>query len=352
MYWRCGNKGRPGGRALAAFAGMTMALLAADAAAAASRLCRQLQAELARLSEQGSPEALRYQEAAEIQRSEIDVARGEAADFGCDRAIAGEMIAECAGLNAKIDEMARNLEDLEGRLAGLSETRERARLLDALAASGCPRQEPEAEAGAADQDLFEEVLGGTIIRGGASQDATDDGRYPKRIVIGKGEGSGSGEFRTLCVRTCDGYFFPMSNGAALSDFERDQKNCEAACPGTDVELFYHLADGEAQEDMVSARTAEPYRDLPSAYRYKRANLPRTPGCGCNARQDRNFSILAGEGRPIPQSNKEPADAEKPVPATPAARPDPNRKVRVVGPKFLPDPQGATDLRVPGPTPAR
>ncbi|MEO5322688.1 DUF2865 domain-containing protein [Mesorhizobium sp. CC13] len=302
------------------------------------------------MSEEGSPEAARYREAAEIQRSEIDLARGEAADFGCDRAIAGEMIAECAGLNAKIDEMARNLEDLESRLAELSETRERARLLDALAANDCPRQEPDAEAGASDQDLFEEVLGGTIIRGGASRDAADDGRYPKRIVIGKGEGSGGGEFRTLCVRTCDGYFFPMSNGAALSDFERDQKRCEAACPGT--ELFYHLADGEAQEDMVSARTAEPYRELPSAYRYKRTGLPRTPDCGCNARQDSSFSILAGEGRPIPQSNKAPVDAEKPMPATPAARPDPDRKVRVVGPKFLPDPPGATDLRVPVPTPVQ
>lgn len=349
MFWRCGNEGRSGGRLLAAFAGVTMALLAADGAAAASRLCRQLQADLARLAAEGSPEAARYQEAAEIQRSEIELARGEAADFGCDRAIAGEMIAECAGLNAKIGEMARNLEDLESRLAELSETRERARLLDALDANGCPRPEP-AEAGASDQDLFEEVLGGTIIRGGASEDATDDGRYPKRIVIGKGEGSRGGEFRTLCVRTCDGYFFPMSNGAALSDFERDQKNCEAACPGT--ELYYHLADGEAQEDMVSARTAEPYRELPSAYRYKRTDLPRTPDCGCNAKQDSNFSILAGEGRPIPQSNKEPAATEMPAPATPAAKPDPDRKVRVVGPKFLPDPPGATDLRVPGPTPAR
>ncbi|RVD49639.1 DUF2865 domain-containing protein, partial [Mesorhizobium sp. M2D.F.Ca.ET.140.01.1.1] len=65
-------------------------------------------------------------------------------------------------------------------------------------------------------------------------------RYTRR-VINQPEGmdlpGADDEFRTVCVRTCDGYFFPMSNAASYGDFERDQKNCESSCPGTDMRVF-------------------------------------------------------------------------------------------------------------------
>ncbi len=45
-------------------------------------------------------------------------------------------------------------------------------------------------------------------------------------------------------------------------------------------------------------------------------------------------------------------ASRPVPAAEAPVPAEERKIRVVGPTFLPDPQGAIDLRVPAPKTAR
>ena len=76
-----------------------------------------------------------------------------------------------------------------------------------------------------------------------------------------------GQFRTICVRTCDGYYFPMSPDSSSADFDRDQKNCESACPGTDMQLYYQGAVGEESEAMVSAGTGAPYASLPTAYLY-------------------------------------------------------------------------------------
>jgi hypothetical protein len=54
------------------------------------------------------------------------------------------------------------------------------------------------------------------------------------------------------VRICDGYYFPISTASAMSDFEADQEQCEATCPGTEVELFYQDAGDEDPGVMVSS----------------------------------------------------------------------------------------------------
>lgn len=333
-------------------------MLVASTALAASPQCLQLEAELAGLAGQPGGSVVQSDEfavAANIQRDQIDLARIRAADLGCGRAIAADMVAACADLNARIARMEDNLGKLEsGPAIGPSQSAraERSRILDALGRARCYEQPDEEEDATASAEPGEDQAGVTIIRGGSSESLDADERYPQRIVIGRNLEQGTGEYRTLCVRTCDGYFFPMSNAAALQDFQRDEKNCEASCPGTDIELFYHLNTGQPQESMVSARSGQPYANLPTAYRYKRVDLPRVPACGCNVSQNSNFSVVAGEGRAAPKVAR-PAEAdERPAPVMPRPAPDPDRKVRAVGPAFLPDPRAATDLRVPGPTPAR
>lgn len=194
-----------------------------------------------------------------------------------------------------------------------------------------------------------------------------------------------GEFRTTCVRTCDGYFFPMSNAASVGDFERDQKNCRSSCPGTEIQVFYSRGMGDDSADMTSSVTGRPYSELPTAYLYKQPNLSRPPACGCNAAQ--NFQIIGGnppsqqqsrpqtEGAPfilVPASKPDPgADPEtlanaaggldrdaikrlavKPVTSPVSTLPPEQRKVRVVGPTFLPDPSAAIDLQAPVPKSVR
>ena len=117
-----------------------------------------------------------------------------------------------------------------------------------------------------------------------------------------------GSYRTLCVRTCDGYYFPMSSASSPSEFDRDQMNCQSSCPGTEVQIYYHRL-GLESEDMVSGLSGLPYSELPTAYLYKQTDAPSPAGCTCSALKNdeaRNFSIVAGN--PPPEPPVEPVDA--------------------------------------------
>lgn len=351
----------------------SLALAAAVPAHADAQLCRQLQADLAAAASGGIDRQLisKHDAARATQRDQIRLARARARRAGCSSARPAANALECAAISAKIADMLRNLDKLERARAELTGTglrNERNRILAAIDANDCRNEEPAkriAERAVAQNDapLFDQLFGEGI----ADRDALDDefvpepAGNPRHIIISpRDNGSTSGEFRTLCVRTCDGYFFPMSNAASLGDFERDQKNCETSCPGVELQLYYHSAIGEQPASMVSAATGKPYSELPTAYRYKQIGKSRPVGCGCNmATTNRNFEIIAGEGK---STGKKAASAVAPAPSGRAPdkaaqtakerSPAQDPKVRVVGPAFLPDPQEAIDLQAPGPTPVR
>jgi Protein of unknown function (DUF2865) len=97
---------------------------------------------------------------------------------------------------------------------------------------------------------------------GASQDAP------------KSSGRSVSGYRTVCVRMCDGFFFPLSFGASESSFGRDQATCSNSCPGS--RLYYYKAGSEDPDDMVDT-SGQAYSKL------KNANLFRTQfveNCKC------------------------------------------------------------------------
>jgi hypothetical protein len=82
-------------------------------------------------------------------------------------------------------------------------------------------------------------------------------------------------FRTLCVRSCDGYYFPVSYSTTRKHFRADASACAEMCPAADASLYVHRV-GEGAESMVSLDGA-PYTLLPSAFRYR---LSYDPTCSC------------------------------------------------------------------------
>ncbi|PBB81098.1 hypothetical protein CK218_12020 [Mesorhizobium sp. WSM3879] len=390
-----------------------LAALAASAVAvtepqAASRTCRQLEAELAATRGGGGGPGLirKYDDAIARQREQLAKARGRAGDANCGFALFSRNAGQCAAINASIERMNANLDILQAkrqRLAGGGTRRDRSRILAALDANGCrddevePPRAPiqEAARNNGGGNLFEQLFGrgdeeiATLDTPEALPPDDPSARNIRR-VIKQSDGMDlprmNGEFRTVCVRTCDGYFFPMSNAASVGDFERDQKNCESSCPGTEMQVFYTRGMDDDAGNMTSSATGRPYSELPTAYLYKQANYSRPPQCGCNA-QAENFSIIGGNPpnpeQPQPDSGVTtpvPAPAAKldagadpetlanaaggldraaikqltaKVPASPvSALPPEQRKVRVVGPAFLPDPSAAIDLQAPAPKTAR
>ncbi len=87
--------------------------------------------------------------------------------------------------------------------------------------------------------------------------------------------SGSGRYRTLCVRACDGYYFPISNATTRSGFYKDAKICKASC-GEDAKLFYHDKNDTSVSDMVDL-TGRPYVRHQTAFLYRKRQVE---GCKC------------------------------------------------------------------------
>jgi hypothetical protein len=76
-----------------------------------------------------------------------------------------------------------------------------------------------------------------------------------------------GTYRTLCVRLCDGYYFPVSFSATRERFARDAQVCAQAC-GAEARLFVHRNPGADTDDMVDLQ-GRPYGQLPAAFLYRR-----------------------------------------------------------------------------------
>ena len=85
-------------------------------------------------------------------------------------------------------------------------------------------------------------------------------------------------YRTLCVRLCDGYYFPVSFSTLPNHFQRDAEVCQSQCAAP-AELFYHQNPGGAVEQMVSVSSQQPYTNLKSAWRYRKEFVA---GCSCKA----------------------------------------------------------------------
>lgn len=83
-------------------------------------------------------------------------------------------------------------------------------------------------------------------------------------------------FRTVCVRLCDGYYFPVSFSTLPNHFDRDAQACESKCAAP-AELFYHQNPGGSMEEAVSYRTRQPYSGLKHAFLYRKEYIQ---GCSC------------------------------------------------------------------------
>jgi hypothetical protein len=76
-----------------------------------------------------------------------------------------------------------------------------------------------------------------------------------------------GTVRTLCVRLCDGYYFPISFATSRSALARDADSCTASC-GSEARLFYYSNPGGDIETMVDLNGLA-YQSLPNAFKYRK-----------------------------------------------------------------------------------
>lgn len=320
-------------------------LLAMAVPARADDVCADLHSRLAALTSveiptgDGAPDSSAITE----QNNQLQSARASLRQLGCStgsvKVYRTSTARQCSELAASVERMDRNLRNIEaGRsaLASLENGQEaRARILAAIEAHGC---------GSGDEPS-------TAQASQAAEAPLPDGEFPldglaTRYVTSGGSG---GRLRTVCVRTCDGGFFPVTSGASPLDFRRDQRVCARLCPQTETELFYQALDSVDSGEMVSTVTGRLYRQLPAAFAYRTRGLPKPQACGCGRLaytspatgtgtiKDNTGSVTTIRMHPVGSA------ASKVVIERPY---DPEKdKVRNVGPVFVPD-EPKIDLRNP------
>ncbi len=289
-----------GTRALLVIVTLALAwVMIPDQVEAQSRTCMRLERQLASLSKTSRSSnplrVLRYNNAIRRQKDQMKQGNRRLRRAGCSGSRRGA--ASCRRLTGSLRKMEINLKQLRAkrsRLSGKSgSTRaQRRKVRRALAANNCNRLRPVI-ANNRSGVIIERRSRRSIIEQVFGDERRQSRRRPKRKEVSKPDTrvSRSSTFRTLCVRGCDGYYFPISYSTTKDNFDRDVQACQAKCPGTTTELYYHMARGESSENMISYRTQEPYTNSENAFKYRQIV---TKGCGCNFTKGRIASI-AGDG---------------------------------------------------------
>ncbi|MGO4436129.1 DUF2865 domain-containing protein [Rhizobium sp. RAF56] len=346
--------------------------LATAAAAQSNSVCDDLRGRLANVSETISTgrEARRTSDATGDQNSAIGMIENELNDRGCHNQgsttlIGPEDAAVCDQLQSSLARMQENLRYLLARQAETSEEgAERSQLQAALRENGCD----------APVDDDTEIVGNREepLTTPEQQAMRTDTFYPpmgeeETVAPAISPYAGGAGMQTVCVRTCDGGFFPMTANATPLNFQADANTCARMCPDVSTELFYRYLPGQESSDMVSAANGLRYSAMPYAFAYRKRKPGEKSACSCNLpayyeEMRRDKAASAPDTGTSPSSiitietakPKPPAASASTTPAVPAPeRPyDPSNKVRRVGPQFLGSDLGAIDLHpaVPGPQP--
>lgn len=328
--------------------------------------CVQLEAALAQLESASgaNPEqSRRYEDAIQRQRIELDQTIVQAKRLGCDTGGGFFLFGQtrppqCDALNNQISRMRANLERMSSELGNLrgggtdmNRDLQRRQLVSQLAQNNCGPQYRQASPQPQRPRGLLEALFGSGLR----EESTIDSGPLEMPTMGS-------TYRTLCVRTCDGFFFPISFATVPNRFGEDEQTCQRLCPASETMLFAHRNPGEEVEQAVSTN-GTPYTQLPNAFKYRQSFNAQ---CSCRASGQswaealgverdetlRRGDILVTEQRARQMSQPRPTNqkgkdqpAAKSTPATettPAAaakqEPPPatvpgDRRVRIVGPQF-------------------
>ena len=255
-----------------------------EAARAQSAACQRYRAELASLGSGGS----RMLGAAHQQRAEIARMSGYYHSSGCSQG--GFFFGpppECSAIAQRLQAMQANY----GRLASQShDSGARRRQLIAAIQQACqPQREGRLEVKPArepvEKPLVEKVrrtrtdeeesrprrsLSGDRLKPLVEKPrraSTDGDESRPRRRLGGG--------RLVCVRTCDGSFFPLSN--APDGRSGADKMCQALCPGAET-AAYSMPSGEDTElDRAVSLKGKPYTRLAAAFKFQKSF---DPSCSC------------------------------------------------------------------------
>ncbi|OIQ67848.1 hypothetical protein GALL_505700 [mine drainage metagenome] len=239
-------------------------------------MCVRLEAQLASVDRGGGDPAKdeqirRYQDAATKQQAELDRVTSQAKRMGCDSSgffsLFNGPSAQCGPVNNQIQQMRANLDNITTSLErlrrgpGSDRENQRRSVLLALAQNNCGPQYANAVQGSG--NFLDNLFGNN---------------NPNPNTPTADLGPQSGTFRTVCVRSCDGAYFPISFATVPARFPDDERTCKALCPAAEASLYAYRNPGEDMNQAVSI-SGQPYSSSPNAFRFRQEF---NPSCACKA----------------------------------------------------------------------
>src|SRR6185312_10996068 len=260
-----------------AAAAIALAWTAAAVAQAPGPNCQALVAQLTSLdagnNDPGRAEQLRrFEDAVHQQQFQVDRMVSQARQMGCERSgffsIFSNPPPQCGNLNRQIDQARNSLDRLQMQLeqsqgGNTERAAQRQSILIALGNNNCgPQYRSAAVQGQQGGGFFERLFGAHGNESGA--------------IIGALQQQMGGTYRTVCVRLCDGYYFPISFATSPDRFQQDAQTCQRECPAAQVQLYTYHNPGEEMNQGVGL-DGQPYTALPAAFAYRKQ---MSPACSC------------------------------------------------------------------------
>jgi hypothetical protein len=235
---------------------LTLFALSADGAWA--NVCRSIEAELAAIGRGGGDRGMGARHAVEAQRIHAHMRA-----IGCDRsgifALGAPPPPECGGLHARMRQHQAASAQASGGEA-------RRRELQALLVTHNCRANPRPAASPLVAGLFDDRS-----RRPASLEVRPDAPIDPRPPVESRIRSVSG--KTVCVRTCDGYYFPVQLRPGTAREDADEI-CQALCPASPTRLY--SLRGSDVANAVSTE-GQVYEELDNAFVYRQRF---NPACFC------------------------------------------------------------------------
>lgn len=267
------------GRALASrllfariFGAISLLILAATDASAQSASCSQLNRSLNALNRNSDFRNLQRStnQARDLSR-QLQRAESQFVRIGCQRLVNARqrLPQECRALGRTILSGREDLRQFNASIeTGRAVAQQREATLQQIARFGCntPRQQQAPQAGS---DRFTNFLDRVFGGNGDSNQIVEEPANPY---------FNQQTLRTVCVRKCDGYYWPVSFSTVPEFLSQDAQQCAQQCPGSDVELYYYQNPGEEADAMVNLDGAA-YSRLPNAFRYRKEF---DGSCSCKA----------------------------------------------------------------------
>lgn len=239
--------------------------------AAAQTYCDRLRAEIS--APGGDTETQGYTQALNGARSELATANAQARQVGCEPSkflFFSTTPPQCRGYETRIDNLKERVRVLEQRVSQGGQRRNQ--LVAAYRANCQGGPVPPGNVGttqARSKNILDMLFG-------ASPDAPPaEASLPNDVTEGgvMAEPGDSGPRRLICVRKCDGFFFPLAGASGGS--AGDGELCRAQCPNAEVEVFVAPAYGDLKYGV--SLTGTPYTSLPNAFKYRTSY---DPTCSC------------------------------------------------------------------------